>query len=212
MIIKVGSPAETFYVHKNVLCDESPFFRAALGGQFKESADGVVYLPEEKPETFERFINWLYCKEYYVEHVPNGKNDQGVWNTIICDHILADKLQVQAFQDHMFDKIIHAYKFKSLRTMSLDMVLKIYTKTGETSPLRRMAVDMYQCISGDWFQHSFVVGQLEKVPQFAAQLLIRLAGKGRIEREPSTLAAEEYYSHEEVLTLLYHVIRRTSCI
>lgn len=62
----VGAPSskvkpETKYlVHKELLTSASPFFAAALNSTFAEGMDQVVRLPEEKPEIFEWFLQWLY--------------------------------------------------------------------------------------------------------------------------------------------------------
>lgn len=55
------SRSETKYlIHKELLTSASPFFAAALNGTFAEGMDQVVRLPEEKPEIFEWFLQWLY--------------------------------------------------------------------------------------------------------------------------------------------------------
>lgn len=57
---KEDGRAASFAVHKDLLVSASPFFAAALNGNFAEGLDQVVTLPEEKPECFEWFIWWLY--------------------------------------------------------------------------------------------------------------------------------------------------------
>ncbi|KAK3683026.1 hypothetical protein LTR37_020644 [Vermiconidia calcicola] len=64
--ILVGEPGskarpETKYlIHKELLTSASPFFAAALNSTFAEGMDQTVRLPEEKPEIFEWFLQWLY--------------------------------------------------------------------------------------------------------------------------------------------------------
>lgn len=64
--ILVGEPSskvrpETKYlIHKELLTSASPFFAAALNSTFAEGMDQTVRLPEEKPEIFEWFLQWLY--------------------------------------------------------------------------------------------------------------------------------------------------------
>ena len=53
-------PETNYLVHKELLTSASPFFAAALNGTFEEGLDQVVRLPEEKPEIFEWFLQWLY--------------------------------------------------------------------------------------------------------------------------------------------------------
>lgn len=53
-------PPVTYMVHKELLISASPFFAAALTSTFAEGLDQTVRLPEEKPEIFEWFLQWLY--------------------------------------------------------------------------------------------------------------------------------------------------------
>ncbi|KAK5172962.1 uncharacterized protein LTR77_003084 [Saxophila tyrrhenica] len=53
-------PETRYTIHKDLLTSASPFFAAALNGKFTESLDQTVRLPEEKPEIFEWFLQWLY--------------------------------------------------------------------------------------------------------------------------------------------------------
>lgn len=53
-------PQTEFLVHKELCTAASPFFAAALNGAFAEGLDQTVRLPEEKPEIFEWFLQWLY--------------------------------------------------------------------------------------------------------------------------------------------------------
>lgn len=57
---KTSKPPVSYLVHKELLVSASPFFAAALNGAFAEGLDQAVRLPEEKPETFEWFLQWLY--------------------------------------------------------------------------------------------------------------------------------------------------------
>lgn len=58
--IYVGRKRKEFIVHKNLICDASKFFNDAFTGPFKEGQEGVMYMPEDDPESFSCFIEWLY--------------------------------------------------------------------------------------------------------------------------------------------------------
>ena len=192
-IIKVGSPPQNFHVHKSFLCQASPFFRAALEGPFKESADCVVRLPQDKAGTFDRFLGWLYWKEYDIMDLVKGQSSKDYWSVIIHDHIFADKTQVEGFENHIMNAVIGAYKSTELKTMSLESVLEIYTHTPESCPLRKLALAMYECIAPDWFQTSATLNSLKEVPQFAAELVQKLAGSRRTNKDFRSLRAEDFY-------------------
>lgn len=64
--VLVGEPASKtrpqtqYLVHRELLTSASPFFAAALNSTFAEGLDQTVRLPEEKPDIFEWFLQWLY--------------------------------------------------------------------------------------------------------------------------------------------------------
>ncbi|KAK4972567.1 PAB1 binding protein, partial [Elasticomyces elasticus] len=55
-----SQPPSSYLIHKDLLTSSSPFFAGALNGTFAEGFDQTVKLPEEKPETFDWFVWWLY--------------------------------------------------------------------------------------------------------------------------------------------------------
>lgn len=56
----MGKKRKKFSVHQKLICNRSTFFHKAFNGAFKEGAEGIVYLPEDKPDVVEVFIAWLY--------------------------------------------------------------------------------------------------------------------------------------------------------
>lgn len=60
-------PQTQYLVHKELLTAASPFFAAALNSTFAEGLDQIVRLPEEKPESFEWFLQWLYTGTLTVQ-------------------------------------------------------------------------------------------------------------------------------------------------
>lgn len=61
-------PETKYTIHKALLTSASPFFAAALNSTFAEGMDQTVKLPEEKPEIFEWFIQWLYTGTLKVQN------------------------------------------------------------------------------------------------------------------------------------------------
>ncbi|KAM7204298.1 hypothetical protein V8F33_001600 [Rhypophila sp. PSN 637] len=54
----------TFSIHKNAACYHSLYFRAALrGSRFLEAQTGEFHLPDDSPEDFRRWVEWLYSCE-----------------------------------------------------------------------------------------------------------------------------------------------------
>lgn len=123
----------------------------------------------------------------------NGESNTVNWSVIIRDHIFADKIQAEGFQNHIINAVIGAYKTTKLKAMNPESVLEIYTHTPESCPLRKLALTMYECVTPDWFQTPAALNGLKKVPQFAAELVQKLAGSGRTNRDFRSLRAEDFY-------------------
>lgn len=69
--IHVGPEAVIFYGYEDILC-RTPFFRAALQGKFKEAAEKIIKMPEEKPEIFSALIEHLYTGNYTYTYDPDA--------------------------------------------------------------------------------------------------------------------------------------------
>ncbi|KAF4556271.1 Hypothetical protein D9617_1g081470 [Elsinoe fawcettii] len=80
--ILVGPAKVKFVLHTELLVSVSPFFAAALQGHFAESASQIVTLPEEKPDMFEWFVQWLYTGSLMVSGptncAPPPENDPAI--------------------------------------------------------------------------------------------------------------------------------------
>nr|OQO18170.1 hypothetical protein B0A51_14102 [Rachicladosporium sp. CCFEE 5018] len=92
--------AVSYLVHKELLCSASPFFAAALNSTFAEGLDQTVRLPEEKPEVFEWFLQWLYTGSlttpgpaYQVPHLQTAAQVPGAltpWSSLVLADAQAD--------------------------------------------------------------------------------------------------------------------------
>lgn len=69
--VVVGPAQVKFVLHTDLLISTSPFFAAALQGHFAESNSQTVTLPEEKPDIFEWFVQWLYTGSLMVAGPTN---------------------------------------------------------------------------------------------------------------------------------------------
>lgn len=72
--IVVGPKKARFGLHKEHLCAVSPYFRAALKGNFQEAALGEVHLKDTNTTTFELFTEWLYGGRIII----NGADEDGI--------------------------------------------------------------------------------------------------------------------------------------
>ncbi|MCJ1462195.1 hypothetical protein MMC07_000795 [Pseudocyphellaria aurata] len=70
----VGRDQRLFAAHEDVL-SLSPFFSAALKGQFYESASKRVDLPDEEPEILSCVLEYLYKGDYYPRLLHNKRRN-----------------------------------------------------------------------------------------------------------------------------------------
>ena len=58
--ILVGKNRSSYTLHRNLVCDRSSYFRAALLGQFEEASTGIIEFPDLEDSVFKVFILWVY--------------------------------------------------------------------------------------------------------------------------------------------------------
>ncbi|KAM0432994.1 hypothetical protein ACHAPT_004699 [Fusarium lateritium] len=56
-----------FNTHRAIVCTQSPFFRAALSGGFKEGTSGIVSLLDDDPDIVQCFLEFLYTGSYSTD-------------------------------------------------------------------------------------------------------------------------------------------------
>ena len=63
--LKVGKPRKLFHIHRNLLCEASPVFKAAFSesGRFSESESQTMDMDEDDATAFEVIAKWLYTNK-----------------------------------------------------------------------------------------------------------------------------------------------------
>ena len=132
----VGQEEKVFNMHKGVLCNVAPFFRAAFDGQFVEGTEQVLRLPDDDPTLFRHFQLWVYTKQI----LEDGKAlDTVSYKLLINLHIFGDKYGMPNLQDAAIDVLIDkAIATKKYPTSLFDHV---YQNTASDSRLRELCVD-----------------------------------------------------------------------
>ncbi|CAO2657820.1 Nn.00g070800.m01.CDS01 [Neocucurbitaria sp. VM-36] len=75
--ISVGPEQRLFAAHEDVL-SHSPWFQAACNGQFFQTANKRIDLPDEEPEVFSSILEYLYKGDYYPRMEYDKKRNS--WN------------------------------------------------------------------------------------------------------------------------------------
>lgn len=186
MTLKVGPDLLPFHVHQNLLCKHSPFFAAAFNGSFEESA-GSMELREDDAEAFDRFIQWLYRRDFAISPIGDVQCTTNRYQELVRVYILANKFDVPLLKNRvmafLFDTIrlpdgsfrLTATPDCQFRPRSRHIKL-VYTNTVKGSKIRN-----FMAAYCAWF---FPVATFEKQvfwdrnsdnPEFLRDVMINLA-------------------------------------
>ncbi|KAK3174362.1 hypothetical protein OEA41_001606 [Lepraria neglecta] len=98
--VKVGPKKTIFKIHKTLLCNSSPYFKAAFEGHFKEATEQVFELLEEDVTVFEHFQLRLYTNSI----LQKGETEKKVsWNTLLSLYIFAEMRAIPHCQNAVID-------------------------------------------------------------------------------------------------------------
>ena len=136
MQILVGPDEVRFHAPRSVLCDASPYFRAALSGQFLEARTRTIILDEDEPAMFKHFLHWL-C--FQVVKMSDKDNNQE-WTVISHLYVFGLVRQIPKLQNVAIDELIA--KEKRIQAIPIGELNYIYENTGETDQLRNLDVDI----------------------------------------------------------------------
>ena len=166
--LKVGPTKTPFEVHKGLLCNASPYFRAALEGGFKEATTQTIEWPEETPGIIKEFLFWLYSGSLSEEET----SDRPRWNFLVNLYIFAEVRGLHALQNAVMDGLLGLIQ-KKTSALDVGVLDLIYQQASPQSLLRRLAVDLfvrhYHLKQHDWFRESF----LKNYPkEFMADVII----------------------------------------
>ncbi|TGO12207.1 hypothetical protein BTUL_0092g00070 [Botrytis tulipae] len=134
--IIVGPELKEFFVHKTLIRSTCDFFERAFNGKFKEGIENKMYLPEDDPEIFDIFVNWMYSG-----HLKGGLREPiliiDIWIFAQkCQAITLKNCAMNALQDAPGDQRIGRFP------LSNSEVTHIYEHTTWGDELRVFAIAM----------------------------------------------------------------------
>lgn len=139
VVLKVGSKKEDIGIHKGLLCEASPYFRAALQDGFKEAQAQKIEWPEEDPRIVDIFQTWLYSRVIKFDAKPF---DESAWFTLIDLYAFADRYHLPALKDSVIDVLFNHLQEDTTFDISWAVFDKVYSMTSPRAPLRRLIVDL----------------------------------------------------------------------
>ena len=139
--ILVGPERQAFQVHKEILCQASPFFAAAFDSDynFSEASSRSVDFPDVRAMDFEFFVQWLYRHDLAHEELDVPK---AAYFRLIRLYILADILRIEALRNDVVDMMIKmSEKWNSVPTP--DDTILLHEQVREKTPMRKLVVDLF---------------------------------------------------------------------
>lgn len=133
VVLKVGPERTEFRVHRGLLCQSSPYFRAALEGDFKEAETQIIEWPEEKPETVRIFQLWLYSGSMDVRG-----DSTSAWEKLVNTYIFADAYDLPVLKESVIDVFIETHFQGS--TANITVMDKVYAAPFAKPP-QKLLVD-----------------------------------------------------------------------
>lgn len=135
--LNVGTPGTPFDVHLELLCDSSPHFNSLFNDRFATVPPATVRLPDDDPDTFTEFLNWVYYGTIFQNqlHPP--------WIELFRLWVLADKFEVPELQNLVVTRCKKKLDYQKNGVLATNTINYVYNNTVPGSPLRQMTVDTF---------------------------------------------------------------------
>ncbi|CZR51135.1 uncharacterized protein PAC_01010 [Phialocephala subalpina] len=140
LLVGQDNPPIELHIHKEVVCQRSPVFRAAFCGNFSEAQSHTYPLRHIDESTAKLLMQWLYTQKLVVAQLKDDWTEDAKLadeedRTLIDLWVLADELQMPALQNTTI-KAIHDVGEKTEMLMSNTNKERILNKTADGSQLR----------------------------------------------------------------------------
>lgn len=160
-----------------MLVYHSPFFAAALEGQFKEANSLKMTLPEDRPLIFEIFVKWLYLGPLKPDNGKAEDDDIDEADDLVLAWVLGDKLGCPLFQDHVILQLIEFYAEFILGPF---IIKTVYENTVPASKLRLWLINsfLYQSFEASGV-HKALRDTVEGIEEFSMDVVKAISAEGR---------------------------------
>jgi hypothetical protein len=94
--IFVGSARRPYILHKGLLTPQSPFFKAAFDGSFREGQEQSMEMPEEQDLAFDMLVQSLYTGKINATALIDPlKSPEAYIDMFLAYAVLADKVGIE---------------------------------------------------------------------------------------------------------------------
>ncbi|RAL12597.1 BTB/POZ domain-containing protein [Aspergillus homomorphus CBS 101889] len=190
--IVVGPKKELYRVHPGLARTSSPFIDKALTGTWKEQANHTIQLPNEEPEIFGTYVQWLYFGTLPV--IGGGAEPEFL--QLVKAYVLGNKLLDTGFQNALIDAIIERRRAKNAdgrcSAPTMATINHAYLNTTPSAPIRQLLVDISanRTTSPKWLKHP----ETDLPQAFLLDLVAKLLDRRAVKQLP--LQASDYHVNE----------------
>ncbi|TEY69491.1 hypothetical protein BOTCAL_0115g00110 [Botryotinia calthae] len=130
----VGPNKELIRVHKGILCRKIPYFDKMFNGPWVESANNSATFPEDKFESFDILIGWVYSGRLLFPLINEEKSEHF---TSACRHlyVMCEKLRLAELMDEVMDHLRDAQRVHRL-LYNVECIRAIYQEAQKGSGYR----------------------------------------------------------------------------
>ncbi|KAF4503391.1 Kelch 21 [Fusarium agapanthi] len=167
-------------VHKIIICSQSPVFRAACAGQFKEAFSGIYDLTSHQPDMVQLMVDYLYMGDYSIDmseaDETNTASNSGALSTHAIMYALGDEYDIKGLRDLSARK----YSWSLDESLELNEFLSsipfVYTLTPDSSrglrdPALEFARNKLRHVGGQSDNRDAFDELLIECPDFLKELL-----------------------------------------
>ncbi|KAI9733917.1 MAG: hypothetical protein M1834_002572 [Cirrosporium novae-zelandiae] len=122
-----------FNIHRSLLCSHSKFFKEAFSGNFKESAENTIRLPEN-PILIESLVRWMYT--------TLGTQDLS-WEILLGLIVISDKYLIDTLLDWAARRILLEFTKKERDVLPMDDIGDAYNKLPCSNSFRSTLVALW---------------------------------------------------------------------
>lgn len=110
--VLVGPKRKRFYLHRDLICQRSPFMEKCLSkNRFSEGDKNELYLPEDDPKAFSVLVEWIY-RGRLPGIVTPGSASVGYVDVVDMSaaYCMADKFGMEELQNGIMDCVRASYR------------------------------------------------------------------------------------------------------
>ncbi|KAI4655937.1 hypothetical protein J4E93_000653 [Alternaria ventricosa] len=169
-----------FLIHKTYICERSEFFRRAMNGNWTESKERIVRLPEDDPAAFEVYINLVYTGLLLTKNTDEKRTEDTIGDELdkLCKlYVLGEKLQDKAAKNSALQALLVVSQEQDTEGRMYvprnNAVYDMYHGTCSGSLGRRLVVDIWTTIDTEHISD----GATELPKEFLVELAVALSSE-----------------------------------